>query len=172
MLSMQSPFLAQLNGSSLQDEGCSGPDIPTLSRIDRPLRASTSSTSTGASPDDTSSDSPEWTGIGGSDPSPVNLDAMSAFARSHDFMLDNHDMDATPKVEELDEDIQSIKQSGVGNGEQDAGAPVAVPRKRGRPRKHPLPTPGGQLKVTKGRSKTGCITCRRRKKKCDETKPA
>lgn len=44
-------------------------------------------------------------------------------------------------------------------------------RGRGRPRKHPLPPIGAQQKVTKGRSKTGCITCRRRKKKCDETKP-
>lgn len=82
-----------------------------------------------------------------------------------------------PKVEELeDEDIQSIKTSEVGNDREQndnpAGAPVPVPRKRGRPRKHPLPAPGSQAKVTKGRSKTGCITCRRRKKKCDETKPA
>jgi hypothetical protein len=168
MLSMQnSPFLTHLNGSGLQ-EACSGPDIPSLSGIDGSLRASTSSTSTGASPDDTSSDSPDWTG--GSDRS--NLEAMSALARSHDFMLD-HDVDTIPKIEELDEDIQSFKQSDVGNGENDgAGAPVTVPRKRGRPRKHPLPAPGGQVKVTKGRSKTGCITCRRRKKKCDETKPA
>lgn len=70
-----------------------------------------------------------------------------------------------PKVEEIDEDILSIKPAEVG----DSAAPAAVPRKRGRPRKHPLPT---GAKVTKGRSKTGCITCRRRKKKCDETKPA
>lgn len=46
-----------------------------------------------------------------------------------------------------------------------------VKRPRGRPRKHPLPSPDTQPKVAKGRSKTGCITCRRRKKKCDETKP-
>jgi hypothetical protein len=25
--------------------------------------------------------------------------------------------------------------------------------------------------LTKARSKTGCITCRKRKKKCDETRP-
>ena len=85
--------------------------------------------------------------------------------------------DIPPKVEELDdEDMHSIKASDVGNEHEPndslTGAPATVPRKRGRPRKHPLPTPGGQAKVTKGRSKTGCITCRRRKKKCDETKPA
>ena len=51
----------------------------------------------------------------------------------------------------------------------EAGEPSK--RGRGRPRKHPLPPFGAVQKVTKGRSKTGCITCRRRKKKCDETKP-
>jgi Fungal Zn(2)-Cys(6) binuclear cluster domain len=44
-------------------------------------------------------------------------------------------------------------------------------RPRGRPRKHPVQTSEVATKVQKGRSKTGCITCRRRKKKCDETKP-
>ncbi|PYH41895.1 Zn(II)2Cys6 transcription factor [Aspergillus saccharolyticus JOP 1030-1] len=93
--------------------------------------------------------------------------------------------EVAPKIEELDEvdDLQSIKPVGVettinsmanaSSGHSDSTAvPVHVPRKRGRPRKHPLPAPGGQVKITKGRSKTGCITCRRRKKKCDETKPA
>ncbi|KAJ6115692.1 hypothetical protein N7523_006109 [Penicillium sp. IBT 18751x] len=161
-----SPFLAHLHSAGLQD--CAGSDLPTHAGIGASLRASTSSTSTGTSPDDTSSGSPDWSGD--PDRSSVNVDPM-AFARSHDFML-NSEMDAAPKVEELEEDIQSIKQSDVGNGGDLAGAPVTVPRKRGRPRKHPLPSPGGQVKVTKGRSKTGCITCRRRKKKCDETKPA
>ena len=45
-------------------------------------------------------------------------------------------------------------------------------RPRGRPRKHPIVAPPSSgNKVTKGRSKTGCITCRKRKKKCDEAKP-
>lgn len=44
-------------------------------------------------------------------------------------------------------------------------------RPRGRPRKHPLSSNTSSSKVTKGRSKTGCITCRKRKKKCDEAKP-
>ena len=44
-------------------------------------------------------------------------------------------------------------------------------RRRGRPRKHPLAPLVANSKVTKGRSKTGCITCRKRKKKCDEAKP-
>ena len=44
-------------------------------------------------------------------------------------------------------------------------------RPRGRPRKHPVIPVTTGAKVAKGRSKTGCITCRKRKKKCDETKP-
>ena len=46
-----------------------------------------------------------------------------------------------------------------------------VKRKRGRPRKHPVLVKILNPDKPKGRSKTGCITCRRRKKKCDETKP-
>lgn len=89
------------------------------------------------------------------------------------FLLD----EVTPKIEELDdvEELDQIKLSSAGKENQDSsasGVPATVPRKRGRPRKHPLPPPSSQVKVTKGRSKTGCITCRRRKKKCDETKPA
>lgn len=195
MLSMQNtPFITHLNGSTLQDDGCPGlsSDISTLPlpEFDASLRASTSSTSTGASPDDTSTDSLDWNGNGGStrsppaDPdAPVNVNVnVDVFPRSLELMLDPRAQiaempDAPPKVEELeDEDIQSIKASEVGNDREQndnpAGAPVPVPRKRGRPRKHPLPAPGNQAKVAKGRSKTGCITCRRRKKKCDETKPA
>ncbi|KFH48233.1 Transcriptional regulatory protein-like protein [Hapsidospora chrysogenum ATCC 11550] len=48
---------------------------------------------------------------------------------------------------------------------------VKQKRPRGRPRKHPLTPVASTSKVTKGRSKTGCITCRKRKKKCDEAKP-
>lgn len=178
MLSMQnSPLFAHadLTGSGLQDEGCSGP-LPNLPHgIHSGLRASTSSTSTGASPDDTSTDSPDWHGGDRSPPADLDI-SMNAFTQSDDYMLEPQmvDMDGMPKVEELDEEdiqLESIKPSDVGNRD-DSGAPAAVPRKRGRPRKHPLPAPGNQAKITKGRSKTGCITCRRRKKKCDETKPA
>ena len=45
--------------------------------------------------------------------------------------------------------------------------PTAQKRKRGRPRKHPVIP----IKPKNGRSRTGCITCRKRKKKCDETRP-
>lgn len=52
------------------------------------------------------------------------------------------------------------------------GSKLKTKRPRGRPRKQPCLTPAvSSNKVTKGRSKTGCITCRKRKKKCDEAKP-
>ncbi|EER23234.1 hypothetical protein D8B26_001317 [Coccidioides posadasii str. Silveira] len=92
--------------------------------------------------------------------------------------------DVVPKVEEIDDDealaielgkapTNSQVQADTADTKSECAppAPIIGPRKRGRPRKHPLPVPG-QAKVTKGRSKTGCITCRRRKKKCDETKPS
>ncbi|KFY66698.1 hypothetical protein V496_01927, partial [Pseudogymnoascus sp. VKM F-4515 (FW-2607)] len=49
-------------------------------------------------------------------------------------------------------------------------SPVAAKRPRLSPRKHPV-VPESINKVLKGRSKMGCITCRKRRKKCDETKP-
>lgn len=50
---------------------------------------------------------------------------------------------------------------------------AANPKKRrGRPRKNPPTFATTVTKVAKGRSKTGCLTCRRRKKKCDEAKPS
>lgn len=92
--------------------------------------------------------------------------------------------DIIPKVEEIDDDEALALESGSVRNHSAAAEldpleakslpapPVSNgPRKRGRPRKHPLPVPG-QNKVAKGRSKTGCITCRRRKKKCDETRPS
>jgi hypothetical protein len=91
-----------------------------------------------------------------------------------------------PKVEELDDDCDmgpAIKSSepsipmGSAMSQPVGQASTAVNsttgrRPRGRPRKHPVPTVSASIqKTTKGRSKTGCITCRRRKKKCDEAKP-
>ncbi|KAL2839057.1 fungal-specific transcription factor domain-containing protein [Aspergillus pseudoustus] len=161
--------------SSLADH----PAYSDYTIMDDPLshRASVSTESS-------SNDSPEsWDGDGPSDSSPpgdagvkvpTTLIGPSTIFRFN--VVASPEPDVVPKVEELDDsdELQSIKPLGVEPATTtDASVvPVNVPRKRGRPRKHPLPIPGGQLKVTKGRSKTGCITCRRRKKKCDETKPA
>ncbi|EMC95626.1 hypothetical protein BAUCODRAFT_70890 [Baudoinia panamericana UAMH 10762] len=71
-----------------------------------------------------------------------------------------------PKVEELEEDalddLEDAKPSILPN------VTLPTPRKRGRPRKHPVIE---QKKTSHARSKTGCGTCRRRKKKCDEARP-
>lgn len=91
--------------------------------------------------------------------------------------------DVVPKVEEMDDDDDelidakaepSLEESNETSSTVSPGNPngSVTRRPRGRPRKHPKTLPMSNMKQPKGRSKTGCITCRRRKKKCDETKPA
>lgn len=82
-----------------------------------------------------------------------------------------------PKLEPLDEDdfcMDHIKEAPSNLLTSSDGSTVDQPkakRPRGRPRKHPIAPVVPANKVTKGRSKTGCLTCRKRKKKCDEAKP-
>lgn len=73
-----------------------------------------------------------------------------------------------------------VEEAGFSNGrgearvENDSRTLDEKPQKkkrRGRPRKHPVAPAGCANKSAKPRSKTGCITCRKRKKKCDEAKP-
>lgn len=78
--------------------------------------------------------------------------------------IDDFDMEGVSDAVDVKEDI--LSETLFANAPATQGK-----RPRGRPRKHPKPTPESMAKVAKGRSKTGCITCRRRKKKCDETKP-
>ncbi|CAI4217548.1 unnamed protein product [Parascedosporium putredinis] len=83
---------------------------------------------------------------------------------------------AMPKVEAMDDDLDmsllnQLPTAGIEEGVVPKTAEVKPKRPRGRPRKHPLTPIVNTNKVTKGRSKTGCITCRKRKKKCDEAKP-
>ncbi|KAK7723532.1 hypothetical protein SLS63_008826 [Diaporthe eres] len=83
---------------------------------------------------------------------------------------------AVPKVEPMDEDIRldEIKEAPptpVPSNTSPTSAQPKAKRPRGRPRKHPLTPVVSANKITKGRSKTGCLTCRKRKKKCDEAKP-
>jgi len=80
--------------------------------------------------------------------------------------------DIIPKIEELDEDdVDDVKTLPAVEESPISPTRAVAKRPRGRPRKHPLNSPTAITKPPKGRSKTGCITCRRRKKKCDETKP-
>jgi hypothetical protein len=78
-----------------------------------------------------------------------------------------------PKLEPIDDDVDMtyLKDNFVPETPSASTSPVTPKRGRGRPRKLPKVSPDAVVKVVKGRSKTGCITCRRRKKKCDEAKP-
>lgn len=80
------------------------------------------------------------------------------------------DSQTPTKSEDPDDiDIDEVK---LEPSESSLALQLAPPRRpRGRPRKHPKPEQGQSPKITKARSKTGCKTCRRRKKKCDEAKP-
>jgi hypothetical protein len=89
----------------------------------------------------------------------------------------NYDILAVPKLEPMDDDdfrLDDLKEAPLAadtNADAPAQAQPKTKRPRGRPRKHPLTPIVTANKVTKGRSKTGCLTCRKRKKKCDEAKP-
>lgn len=119
-------------------------------------RFSISSSSSQASP--SSSESPRTT------PSVIDFQ----------FMPDPSPVDSViPKIEEIDDDDESSsKISPIADDSVPSPDRTVAKRPRGRPRKHPIAQPTSITKPPKGRSKTGCITCRRRKKKCDETKPA
>ncbi|KAI9147665.1 Transcriptional regulatory protein moc3 [Paramyrothecium foliicola] len=80
---------------------------------------------------------------------------------------------AVPKLENFEDDftLDDIKAPPMSTTSDASNAQAKQKRPRGRPRKHPLTPVVSASKVTKGRSKTGCITCRKRKKKCDEAKP-
>lgn len=89
---------------------------------------------------------------------------------------DSDDAEAIPKIEPMDEDFNfdALKHTPLAPSapaETSASLQTKQKRPRGRPRKHPLTPVISNAKITKGRSKTGCITCRKRKKKCDEAKP-
>lgn len=83
----------------------------------------------------------------------------------------SHSAGLVPKTEPIDEDNAIMSTLGDTTMVANDGHTSTQKRPRGRPRKNPAPAPSSAAKVAKGRSKTGCITCRRRKKKCDETKP-
>ena len=84
-----------------------------------------------------------------------------------------------PKIEPVEEDnfcLDDLEEAPLNPEPTDntaANASTKVKRPRGRPRKLSIvPTAAATSgKIAKGRSKTGCVTCRKRKKKCDEAKP-
>lgn len=101
-----------------------------------------------------------------------DLDFTEDWGDQCDTTLPDGNQVSVPKLEPVEDDIlmQDIQAAQPTNDQQQS-QPTLVKRPRGRPRKHPLPSSTVAAKITKGRSKTGCITCRKRKKKCDEAKP-
>ena len=95
---------------------------------------------------------------------------LSSEAEEEDLDSD----DELPVVPKREEDemtpIESIRRLDKSESPEEKMDGLSKKR-RGRPKKSGSPSPTSANKVAKGRSKTGCITCRRRKKKCDETKP-
>lgn len=108
------------------------------------------------------------------------LDTQGAHLHHGSWEDGSDGMLAVPKLEPLDDDdfcMEDLQEApspptptllGHLQGDLDGSK---LKRPRGRPRKHPLIPHLTANKVTKGRSKTGCLTCRKRKKKCDEAKP-
>lgn len=80
--------------------------------------------------------------------------------------------DIIPKLEETELQLADVKEEPSAEDVPISPTePVRIRRARGRPRIHPPRSPTALAKQAKARSKTGCTTCRKRKKKCDETKP-
>ena len=110
--------------------------------------------------------------------SPPGSDAYCSSEPEDNSEDDDDDMDILLKAED-DEDalLMGINESNTSESPQDEAKGNILTlsetkKKRGRPRKSPSSPFKSQTKVAKGRTKTGCITCRRRKKKCDEAKPS
>ncbi|KAH8635029.1 hypothetical protein IG631_10429 [Alternaria alternata] len=81
-------------------------------------------------------------------------------------------LEVVPKVEETELQLADVKEEASPEDTPISPTePVRIRRARGRPRIHPPRSPTTLAKQAKARSKTGCTTCRKRKKKCDETKP-
>lgn len=79
----------------------------------------------------------------------------------------------SPKVEELCESPREIQVSFEGENLISPSSIISIgnsQKKRGRPRKSTDTVPA-KPSTKLGRTKTGCLTCRQRKKKCDEGKP-
>ncbi|KAF4973029.1 hypothetical protein FZEAL_9438 [Fusarium zealandicum] len=108
-------------------------------------------------------------------------DSWSTGYERDDVDMDNNweqgsdDILTIPKLEPVEDDLNmdDLKAAPLASvpPTEPTGTDPKPKRPRGRPRKHPLTLAVSASKVTKGRSKTGCITCRKRKKKCDEAKP-
>lgn len=101
-----------------------------------------------------------------------NLNSLSdSYGESRAESRDASD-EVVPKIEEEELSLSSVKtEPHADDTPISPTEPVRIRRGRGRPRIYPPRSPTTS-KQAKARSKTGCFTCRKRKKKCDETKPS
>lgn len=157
-----SPISTSMDGPSgpaTDDSGCSSTDTMNAP----PLRQSASSSITDS-----------WSMVYG-DSEDSNI-AHGIDDQDTHWEHGSDDELAVPKVEPMDEDVRldeitEAPPTPVPSNTSPTSAQPKPKRPRGRPRKHPLAPAVATNKITKGRSKTGCLTCRKRKKKCDEAKP-
>ncbi|KAF2687977.1 hypothetical protein K458DRAFT_294648 [Lentithecium fluviatile CBS 122367] len=111
--------------------------------------------------------------------SPMNTPTFDANGRSNSETQSEARIDSrigsdeiVPKIEETEVQLADVKTEPITDEPPISPTePVRLRRARGRPRIHPPRSPTTAAKQAKARSKTGCTTCRKRKKKCDETKP-
>ncbi|KAG5998091.1 hypothetical protein E4U54_002251 [Claviceps lovelessii] len=140
---------------------------PMSSGIDRLMDSSSAPTSAHSAP---SSCADSWSNGYG------DLEEGNAYSIDRDYRWEHGQIESinVPKMEPADDDVKLTDVTaimpirlntahGIMEGKQK--------RPRGRPRKNPATATVSTTKITKGRSKSGCITCRKRKKKCDEAKP-
>ncbi|KAI8628129.1 hypothetical protein F5Y19DRAFT_465435 [Xylariaceae sp. FL1651] len=149
-----------------------GPLSPISTELDLPpVDGSSTSTVPPALQSAISSNTSTW--------SAAYQDAEDAEDADHDMNWEHgtDDGEAVPKIEPVEDDsfrmadVQEAPHTPVLKPHRPPPIQAKIKRPRGRPRKHPLTPQVTTNKIAKGRSKTGCITCRKRKKKCDEAKP-
>lgn len=146
------------------------PQRPSLDRMISPLSVARPPSRPHNNPSTSSSPQPSMASSSESSMGTPGFDSgMSSLTDNHsEFQDDTTSVigDIVPKLEERELSLSDVK---IEDTPISPTEPVRVRRGRGRPRLHPPKSPTS--KTTKARSKTGCTTCRRRKKKCDETKP-
>lgn len=96
--------------------------------------------------------------------------ATPTFTVSFQYDGSSSEDGVVPKIEELNDSTDDGKTS-LGDEGETSNNSIEQRRPRGRPKKPQVEPPDNAKTQKKGRTKTGCITCRQRKKKCDETKP-
>lgn len=167
VLPSPSPTEAAWKGASLSGPVQTGQLSPVSSGVDTGLDTSSAPTTAHSA---SSSCTDSWS-IGYVDQDDGDPEApWDTWEHGQDELM------TAPKLEPNDDDIKlgDVTVAPLTPVQQSAplhNSEAKQKRPRGRPRKHPQPQAVNANKVTKGRSKTGCITCRKRKKKCDEAKP-